>query len=82
MLYRGVGDSLFPMPIKHAIWTVADKPTPLAAGRLTAERQLEEMIIADLRILSSEWMLIGRQENTPYGGRIDLLAKCSDASTR
>ncbi len=25
-------------------------------------------------ILSSEWMLIGRQEITTHGGRIDLLA--------
>ncbi|MBL9163314.1 MAG: hypothetical protein JNL18_11315 [Planctomycetaceae bacterium] len=34
----------------------------------------------DPRILSTEWMLIGRQESTPYAGRIDLLAIAPDAS--
>jgi hypothetical protein len=38
------------------------------------------MIVADPNILSSDWMLIGRQEQTPFGGRIDLLAIMPDAS--
>lgn len=38
------------------------------------------MIILDPRILSSEWMLIGRQEATSHGGRIDLLAIAPDGS--
>lgn len=38
------------------------------------------MIVRDPRILSSEWMLIGRQENTTHAGRIDLLAIAPDAS--
>lgn len=38
------------------------------------------MIVADPRILSSEWMLIGRQEITTFGGRIDLLAIAPDGS--
>jgi hypothetical protein len=37
------------MPIKHAIWTVGEKPTPLAPGRLATERQLEEMIVAEVK---------------------------------
>jgi hypothetical protein len=32
------------------------------------------------RILSEEWMLIGRQENTGHGRRIDLVALAPDAS--
>ena len=68
------------MPTKHAIWTVGAKPAPLALGRLATEQQLEEMIVADPAILSSEWMLIGRQEITPFSGRIDLLAIAPDAS--
>ena len=31
-------------------------------------------IVRELNILSSEWMLIGRQKPTSHGGRIDLLA--------
>jgi hypothetical protein len=42
------------------------------------------MIVADCRILSDQWMLIGREEKTPYeapyGGRIDLLALAPDSS--
>jgi len=32
------------------------------------------MIVSAPRVLSDEWMLIGRQESTGMGGRIDLLA--------
>ncbi len=49
------------MPIKHAIWKVAAQPTPLATATLLNEQQLEDMIVAAPQILSSEWMLIGRQ---------------------
>lgn len=56
------------MPIQHAIWKVGDKPLPLCASRLASDQKLEEMIVRDSRILSSEWMLIGRQEVTNHGG--------------
>jgi hypothetical protein len=49
-------------------------------ARLPSEQLLEEMIISDPRILSGEWMPIGRQEVTSYGGRIDLLAIAPDGS--
>lgn len=68
------------MPIKHAIWTVGEQPTPLRESKLSTEDLLEEMIVKDPRILSDEWMLIGRQEKTPTGGRLDLLAIAPDAS--
>lgn len=38
------------------------------------------MIINRPEILSGAWMLIGRQEHTGFGGRIDLLAIAPDAS--
>ncbi|RZI79263.1 MAG: DUF91 domain-containing protein [Rubrivivax sp.] len=68
------------MPIQHAIWQVGLQPQPLATGKLPSEQLLEEMIVRDPRILSSEWMLIGRQEITTFGGRIDLLAIAPDGS--
>lgn len=68
------------MPIRHAIWKVAAQPIPLAESSLATERLLEEMIIAAPQILSDEWMLIGRQEDTGYGGRIDLLAVAPDGA--
>lgn len=41
---------------------------------------LEEMIVAEPRILSAEWMMIGRQIDTGFGGRIDLLAIAPDGT--
>ncbi len=38
------------------------------------------MIVAAPDILSPDWLLIGRQEDTGFGGRIDLLALAPDAS--
>ena len=68
------------MPIHHAIWTVGDRPASLSPGKLISERQLEDMIVADPRILSNEWMLIGRQECTYGKHRLDLLAITPDGS--
>lgn len=68
------------MPIQHAIWKVGDNPVPLSSSQLVSEQKLEDMIVRDPRILSSEWMMIGRQELTSHGGRIDLLAIAPDGS--
>lgn len=68
------------MPINHAIWTVDAQPQPLVVTRLPSEAFLEQMIINRPEILSGQWMLIGQQEHTGFGGRIDLLAIAPDAS--
>jgi hypothetical protein len=68
------------MPIRQSIWKVGNTPQPLAAARLASEQQLEDMIVANPELLSDELMLIGRQEDTGRGGRIDLLAISPDGS--
>lgn len=68
------------MPIQHAIWQVGQQPTPLTTAKLASEQQLEDMIVREPAILSSQWMLIGRQEVTSHGGRIDLLGIAPDGS--
>ncbi len=68
------------MPIQHAIWTVGDRPASLSPSKLISERQLEDMIVADPRILSNEWMLIGRQVYTYGKNKLDLLAIAPDGS--
>jgi len=68
------------MPIRHAIWKVAAQPVPLVESSLVTEQLLEGMIVAAPRLLSDEWMLIGRQESTGFSGRIDLLAIAPDGS--
>ncbi|WOK37296.1 endonuclease NucS domain-containing protein [Sphingomonas sp. C3-2] len=47
---------------------------------MSSERALEDMIVAASRILSDEWMLIGRQGRTGNGGIIDLLAIAPDGA--
>lgn len=68
------------MPVNHAIWTVGANPELLSLSRLPSEASLEEMIKRRPEILSAEWMLIGQQEHTGLGGRIDLLAIAPDGS--
>ena len=68
------------MPIRHSIWRVLPTPEPLVHSSLPNEQLLEQMIVAEPRILSDEWMLIGRQEDTGRGGRIDLLAIAPDGA--
>lgn len=59
---------------------VAPTPERLSESTLQTERDLEDMIISAPSILSDEWMLIGRQEDTGFGGRTDLLAMAPDGS--
>jgi hypothetical protein len=68
------------MPIQHSLWRVGSKPQSLREANLPSEALLEEMIVAAPNILSREWMLIGRQEDTGFGGRIDLLALAPDGA--
>lgn len=68
------------MPIQHAIWKVSANPAETPQGILPSEQMLEDMIVTQPRILSSDWMLIGRQEDTGHGGRIDLLAVAPDGT--
>lgn len=62
------------MPIHHAIWKVGESPEPLSLSKLATEKELEDMITARPEILSAEWMLIGRQEKTGFGGINDLVS--------
>jgi hypothetical protein len=68
------------MPIRTALWKVGPKPQLLAQTGLAKEQLLEDMIVAAPQLLSDEWMIIGRQEDTGFGGRIDLLALAPDGS--
>src|SRR3546814_16244246 len=62
------------------MWTGGKQPVSLKAARGVSEQRLENMIVAGPALLSGDWLLIGQQESTGYGGRIDLLALAPDAS--
>ena len=68
------------MPIKTNLWKIGDEPIRLLESTLKSERQLEEMIDREPRLLSDEWMLIGRQVKTEFGGIVDLLALAPDGA--
>jgi hypothetical protein len=59
---------------------VGDKPTALAPSSLKDEKLLENMIETDPSILAEEWLIIGRQVQTAFGGYVDLLAIAPDGS--
>lgn len=61
------------MPIRTQVWTVGGQPSHLNECILSSEQLLENMILSSPRLMSEEWILIGRQESTGLGGRIDLL---------
>jgi hypothetical protein len=68
------------MPIQHAIWKFGATPEALTVSKLATEKDLEDMITARPEMISSGWMLIGRQVRTSFGGIIDLLAIAPDGS--
>lgn len=68
------------MPVGHSIWQVGSRPVSLPVARLESEALLEAMIRVSPEILSPDWMLIGQQEMTGMGGRIDLLAVAPDGA--
>jgi hypothetical protein len=69
------------MPVKTQLWKLGKKPQILAESQLDTEELLEDMIIQEPRMLSEDWLLVGRQVLTFNNKRpIDLLAIAPDGS--
>lgn len=69
------------MSFEMAIWQVArQKLIEIPATNLDNEQKLEDWIVADTSILGMDLALVGRQVQTPFGGRIDLLGLDRDAN--
>ena len=69
------------MPFEMALWKVTDgKLDAIESSRLEQEQRLEDWIAKDPAVLGMEIALIGRQVQTAYGGRLDLLALDRDAN--
>jgi hypothetical protein len=69
------------MPFEMTLWRVAgSKLDRIAPAHLEQEQRLEDWIAKDPSILGMEIALIGRQVQTAFGGRIDLLALDRDAN--
>lgn len=63
------------MTFEMALWRVAGKQLErLPPSRLDQEQRLQEWIYQDPSVLGIELAILGREVQTAYGGRIDLLA--------
>lgn len=62
------------MPIELGIWRIDQKCEEVSPSSLSNEKQLEDILDADVSIASPNWMLVGRQVHTDCGNYIDLLA--------
>lgn len=62
------------MPIEVGIWRLGAKPEKVSMAAIDSELKLENALVEDISILSSQLMLIGRQVATSYGKFIDMLA--------
>lgn len=69
------------MSFEMTLWRVAgSKLDPISPAHLEQEQRLEDWIAKDPSILGMDIALIGRQVQTAYGGRVDLLALDPDAN--
>ena len=62
------------MPLELGVWRIDNGLKEVAATSMDRENRLEDILAKDVSIASPNWMIIGRQVPTPFGGRIDLLA--------
>lgn len=69
------------MSFEMSLWRVAGtKLQDIHMAHLDQEQRLEDWIAADASILGMDLAIIGRQVQTAFGGKIDLLALDSDAN--
>lgn len=62
------------MPLELGIWRIDDGLEEVQASTMDQEARLEDILAKDISIASPNWMIIGRQVHTEFGGYIDLLA--------
>ena len=63
------------MGVEQQIWRIdeSDVPTKLATGGMDFEKRLENVLEANIDLVSPAWLVIGRQCDTPWGKHLDLL---------
>ena len=68
------------MSIEVAIWRIDNSLNPVSLGGMDHEQRLQDIIAADISIIDPSLMTIGREVDTPLGGRIDILAIDADGN--
>ena len=62
------------MPLELGVWRIDGGLTSLSATGLDQEARLEDLLDRDITIANPGWMIIGRQVDTGFGSRVDLVA--------
>ena len=62
------------MPLELGVWRIDGGLTSLSASGLDLEQRLEDILDRDITIANPGWMIIGRQVDTGFGSRVDLVA--------
>lgn len=63
------------MPTEMKLWQIeAERPAPVPQQKLDLESRLEEWLLHDISLVSTDLLVIGQQVETAYSGFIDLLA--------
>ena len=68
------------MPIDVSVWRIDEGLNPVPLKGMDYERDLQEILAADLSIIDPGLMVIGREVVTAYGQRIDILAIDSEGT--
>lgn len=62
------------MPLELGVWRIDGALTSVQATGLQLESRLEDLLDQDITIANPGWMIVGRQVDTGFGSRADLLA--------
>ena len=68
------------MSVEVAIWRIDQGAKPVTLGGLGYEARLQQIISDDLSIVDPNLLVIGREVESRFGGRIDVLAIDADGA--
>jgi hypothetical protein len=68
------------MPIDQGVWRIGEEVKELDRSKLVSENELEEILQDNIKMLNSNWLVIGRQVPTAFNNYVDLLAIDSNGS--
>ena len=68
------------MPMEVGVWRIDQGSKPVSLGGMDYESRLQQILADDLSIVDPNLLLIGREVESRYGGRIDLLAIDADGA--
>ena len=68
------------MPIEVGVWRIDQGSMPVSLSGIDYESRLQQILAEDLSIVDPNLLLIGREVESTYGGRIDLLAIDADGA--